>query len=87
MVKKKFYVNNKEGFHLRPAGVLCNIAKNYDCSTTLIYNENPIECKNPIMIVAACIKSGSEYIIKCEGHQEKECLSAISKAEANDYKI
>lgn len=87
MLKKEFIVNSDEGFHLRPAGVLCNVAKKFDCITSLIYDNKEIVCTNPIFIVAACIKGGSKYTIKCNGPQENECLTAITEAEANNYKI
>lgn len=79
MVEKTFTVNRPEGFHLRPAGQLSKCTKDFDCTSTLVYNGQEIDCKNVISIVAAAMKSGAEFTIKCEGPEEEKCLAAVSE--------
>lgn len=77
MVSETITINTKAGFHLRPAGVLSKKASEFNCTTTLIHNENRINTKSVMLIVAECIKTGHEVTFECDGPQEKECLQAI----------
>ena len=77
MVSQKIRIINPTGLHLRPAGNLCKEAMKYKCKVTFNYGNNPANAKSVLSVLGACIKSGDEITLVCEGDDEKEALSAL----------
>ena len=69
MVSQKVVIKNPTGLHLRPAGILCKDAMQFKSHITFRYRDN-----------IACIKSGDEIELMCEGEDEEEALKAIVEA-------
>lgn len=83
MVSKSFIINNKSGLHVRPAGVLVKVIQVFDCDTLLRFNEKEYNAKSVLGIMSACIKSGSEIEIICNGPDEEAAIVAIGEAIAS----
>ena len=77
MVSQKITVKNMTGFHLRPAGILCKIAMNYKSKVQFQFNSVTANAKSVLSVLGACIKSGDEIEIICEGEDEAEALKAM----------
>lgn len=78
MVAKTVKVLNKQGMHMRPAGLLAKTAAAHnDCSVTLRVNDKSINAKALMQIMSAGIKCGSEVEIICEGKDEQAVLDEI----------
>ena len=70
---------NPTGLHLRPAGNLCREAMKYKSKITFEYDGNIANAKSVLSVLGACIKSGDEINLICEGEDEEEALSAITQ--------
>ena len=68
---------NPTGLHLRPAGNLCKEAMKYKSKVTFEYRGNTANAKSVLSVLGACIKSGDEIPLICEGEDEKEALDAL----------
>lgn len=77
MVSQKVVITNPTGLHLRPAGILCKEAMQFSCSITFLYRGNSANAKSVLSVLGACIKSGDEIELICEGEDEEAALSAI----------
>ena len=77
MVSQKIRIINPTGLHLRPAGNLCKEAMKYKCKVTFNYGTNTANAKSVLSVLGACIKSGDEITLVCEGEDENEALSAL----------
>lgn len=77
MVSKDVRILNPTGLHLRPAGNLCKEAMKYKCKVTFEYSGNIANAKSVLSVLGACIKSGDEITLVCEGEDETEALSAL----------
>ncbi len=77
MVSKKTFVKNPTGLHLRPAGLLCKSAMDWKCKITLKFNDYNANAKSVLGVLGACIKTGDEIEIICEGEDEEEALNMI----------
>ena len=75
MVSKDFTVKNKMGFHMRPAQVFVNAMAKYPCDINIKFGEKNINAKSIMMIMAACIKCGSEITVTANGENEEAALS------------
>ena len=79
MVSKKVVINNPTGLHLRPAGIFCNTAVQFDCKVTFQHDTTTANAKSVLSVLGACIKCGNELEFICEGEDEKEALAAMIK--------
>ena len=81
MVSQKVVIDNPTGLHLRPAGIFCNTAVQFDCKITVLKKtkqENvTANAKSVLSVLGACIKSGDEIEIVCEGADEEEALKEM----------
>ena len=77
MVSQKVTVKNPTGLHLRPAGILCKEAMKFKSLVTFRFKENTANAKSVLSVLGACVKSGDEIELMCEGEDEQEALSTI----------
>ena len=83
MIKQKVIVKNQTGLHLRPAGILCKEAMQFKAHITFRYRENTANAKSVLSVLGACIKSGDEIELVCDGEDEAEALTALVAAIEN----
>lgn len=74
MVSQLVTIKNPTGLHLRPAGILCKEAMNFKSLITFRYRGNTANAKSVLSVLGACIKSGDEIELVCEGEDEEEAL-------------
>lgn len=80
MVSQKLIIKNPTGLHLRPAGNLCREAMKFKSKVTFTYDEhNTANAKSVLSVLGACIKSGDEIELICEGEDENEALEYLVK--------
>ncbi|MFI3171387.1 MAG: HPr family phosphocarrier protein [Eubacteriales bacterium] len=79
MIKKKIIVKNPAGLHLRPAGILCKKAIEFDSKVTFEIRGNVANAKSVLSVLGACVKSGDELELTVEGFDEEQALIAISE--------
>lgn len=84
MVSQKVTIVNPTGLHLRPAGNLCNKAIKYSCKVLFEKDGNVANAKSVLSVLGACVKSGDEILLMCDGEGEKEALEAMVKFIQND---
>ena len=80
MVSQKVTIKNPTGLHLRPAGILCKEAMQFKAHVSFRYRENTANVKSVLSVLGACIKSGDEIELVCDGEDEKEALAALIAA-------
>lgn len=80
MVSKKVVIKNPTGLHLRPAGILCKEAMQFKSLITFQFRENTANAKSVLSVLGACVKSGDEIELYCEGEDEQEALRALVHA-------
>lgn len=86
MVSQKVTVTNPTGLHLRPAGNFCQEAMKYTASVTFSYGVNgTANAKSVLSVLGACVKSGDEIEICCDGEDEAEALQALVALAENGF--
>ena len=80
MVSRKVTVTNPTGLHLRPAGNLCKEAMKYKSMITFQFRDTTANAKSVLSVLGACVKSGDEITLICEGEDEQEALDALVAA-------
>lgn len=77
MVSQKVVIKNPTGLHLRPAGILCKEAMQFKSHITFRYRNNIVNAKSVLSVLGACIKSGDEIEMICEGEDEEKALAVM----------
>ena len=81
MLRQKIKIHNPTGLHLRPAGIFCNTASTYKCKVMFEYdNMLNANAKSVLSVLGACIKSGDEIVLICDGEDEEEAMKAMVEA-------
>ena len=80
MVSQKVTIKNPTGLHLRPAGILCKTAMQFRSAVNFTFGATTANAKSVLSVLGACVKSGDESEIVCEGADEKEALAAMVEA-------
>ncbi len=81
MVNGKVKIKNPTGLHLRPAGLFCKTAMQFESKITVCkktrHEDVTANAKSVLSILGACIKSGDEIEIICEGKDEETALEEM----------
>lgn len=86
MVSKEFTIKNEMGIHMRPANLLVTaVTKHASTDVTIIFNNNRINGRSIMNIMAACIKKGSVITIECDGQHENEAMNEITELIENNF--
>ena len=80
MVSQKVTIKNPTGLHLRPAGILCKDAMEFKSTITFRFKDTTANVKSVLSVLGACVKSGDEIELVCDGEDEKEALAFLVKA-------
>lgn len=85
MVSKTLTVNNPEGLHMRPAGVIAKEMGKFACDITIVFGEKRINAKSLINIISACIKTGAEVTSECDGEDEEAAMAKIVELGSQNF--
>lgn len=85
MISGKVVVLSDLGLHLRPAGILCNLAISFPCKIELRTDYRTVNAKSVLGVLSACIKHKDEVELICDGEKEEEAYTAISKVLASNF--
>lgn len=77
MVVQKITIKNPTGLHLRPTGLFCKTAVQYKSKITFRHKDTIANAKSVLSVLGACIKTGDEIELICEGEDEQEAMSAM----------
>ena len=77
MVKQKVMIKNPTGLHLRPAGIFCKAAMEFESRVTFSFKETTANAKSVLSVLGACIKEGDEIELMCEGQDEEKALETM----------
>ncbi len=77
MVSQSVVVKNPTGLHLRPAGILCKEAIQFKSLITFSFRDTTANAKSVLSVLGACVKSGDEITLCCEGEDEQEALKRL----------
>lgn len=83
MVSQSVVIKNPTGLHLGPAGNLCKEAIKFKSLITFQFRDSTANAKSVLSVLGACVKSGDEIKLVCEGVDEKEALEHLVKAIEN----
>ncbi len=75
MVSEKVVLNNREGLHVRPAGLFSNEMQRFLSDVWVCHKESLVNGKSIMSLIAAGIPCGDEVEVRCSGADEEEALA------------
>lgn len=80
MLRQKVVICNLTGLHLRPAGMFCKTAMEFECQITFKCRNTTANAKSVLSVLGACVKEGDTIEIICDGEGEAEALKRMVEA-------
>ena len=77
MVEQRVTIKNPTGLHLRPAGLLCKEALQFQSSVKFQFGSTTANAKSVLSVLGACVKSGEEITFICDGPDEEKALAEM----------
>ena len=79
MQQFSYVIKDKEGIHARPAGLVVAEAKKFAGTVTIENKSKTADLKRIIAVMALCVKSGEDVIVRVDGAGEEAAAAAIEK--------
>ena len=70
-------IQDKEGLHARPAGLLSKAAKGFESTATLTKGEKAADLKKIFAVMGLAIKGGDVITVTCDGADEDAAAAAL----------
>jgi phosphocarrier protein len=77
MVEQMITISNRAGIHARPAAILVQTTKDFNCNIYLEKGNNRINAKSIISVITLGAAFGTELKIIAEGEDELEALKTV----------
>ncbi|MFQ8690363.1 MAG: HPr family phosphocarrier protein [Blautia sp.] len=79
MKQFSYVIQDEQGIHARPAGILVKEVKKFESDITLEANGKSVAAGKLLAIMGMGIKKGTEVTISAEGADEAEAAEALEK--------
>lgn len=80
MQKITYIIRDKNGIHARPAGLIVQVAKQYDSLLEMKSGEKSADCKKLFQIMQLGVRAGDEVEISAEGSDEDAAINELGEA-------
>ena len=83
MVSQKVVIKNLTGLDIHPTSILCMEAMKFKSRITFTHKGDTANAKSVLSVLGACVKSGAELELFCDGEDEEAALKALVAAIEN----
>ena len=77
MIERELKIKNPSGLHLRPAGILCKTAMQFNSVVSFTHEETTANAKSVLSVLGACVKCGDVITLRCDGEDEAEAMRKL----------
>ena len=74
-----YVIQDKEGIHARPAGIVVAEAKKFAAAITIENKGKKADLKRIFGVMSLCVKSGETIVVTAEGADEDAAIAAVEK--------
>lgn len=85
MQKFEYVIRDPEGIHARPAGLLIQEVKKYNCSVMLENKGKTADAKRLLAVMSLAAKCGETLAVTVEGDDEENVAAAIKTFLENNF--
>lgn len=77
LIRRSIIIDDENGLHLRPAGMLVSEANKCKSHVMMVHGEHRMNCKSLMSLLAFPVCPGDEVIVECYGEDEEEAMERI----------
>jgi phosphocarrier protein len=78
MTEQKITVTNRAGIHARPAALIVQTVKNFNCNIYISRNNDKINAKSIMGVITLAAGYGTELTISAEGEDEVKAVQVLA---------
>ncbi|MBQ8368742.1 MAG: HPr family phosphocarrier protein [Clostridia bacterium] len=75
----RYTINDKNGIHARPAGLIVQCAKGYESALTLRLGDKSADCRKLFSLMQLGVKCGDEVILTAQGADEDSAAAELEE--------
>lgn len=79
MQEFEFIIQDEQGLHARPAGLLVKAAAQYPCHVSLTTGGKTVDAKRLFGVMGLAVKCGDTIKIACDGPQEQDAADSMRR--------
>ncbi len=79
MIEKKIVVTNPKGIHARPSAMIVKTVNQFEANIIIECNGTSVDGKSIISILTLGAACGDELILRTDGAEEKNAMSALEE--------
>jgi phosphocarrier protein HPr len=87
MISKSLKIQNPEGLHARPAGVLSKIASQFQSDIMIEANGVKKSAKSMMSLMSLALEQNDEFTIEVSGSDEETAAETIQALVENQFNI
>jgi phosphotransferase system HPr (HPr) family protein len=80
-------VHHEVGLHARPAALFVQVAQGFDADINVSHGEREANAKSMLGILTLGVGQGAEIVIRAEGQDADEALSALQQLIESDFVV
>lgn len=80
MKEATFAIQDRDGIHARPAGILVQRMQGFPCTVTLRKGDRSADCKRLFAVMKLAVRCGETVTLTAEGEREDEAVEAAKAA-------
>jgi phosphocarrier protein HPr len=80
MKEATFAIQDRDGIHARPAGILVQRMQGFPCAVTLRKGDRSADCKRLFAVMKLAVRCGETVTLTAEGEREDEAVEAAKAA-------
>jgi phosphocarrier protein HPr len=80
MKETTFAIQDRDGIHARPAGILVQRMQGFPCAVTLRKGDRSADCKRLFAVMKLAVRCGETVTLTAEGEREDEAVEAAKAA-------
>jgi len=73
-------IQDRDGIHARPAGILVQRMQGFPCAVTLRKGDRTADCKRLFAVMKLAVRCGESVELTAEGEREDEAIAAVQAA-------
>ena len=79
MIEKSLVVQNRQGIHARPAGMIVEITSRANCDVTFKYQDMTANAKSILNVMMLAVIPGAELQVIVDGDDEVETMAKLEQ--------
>ncbi len=85
MKEVSYTIQDPNGIHARPAGMLVKLLKEYQSSVTVFKGDKNVDMKKLLALMGMGIKQGDTITVKVDGADEEQCAAELLEFLKEDF--